>query len=134
MPLPPGFVEDVNAIGLAVRQYDDPYGTAAGRRELLKAALRTSCRLLGALHGSQLEKAADALSGNGENILDLVRDPQKRKLFFNVEDTIMRDVGINTISRKIILVTSNGFRISVRFLITMSPISAVRMHRRRFSI
>jgi hypothetical protein len=99
--LPSHFSEDVNHLGTVVRMYD-----STRRKETLRGHLLTgmelSCSLLKDLHGSagQLAEGIDQIDSTNEAAAKLVH--QHPDLFLRIEDLILRDVGIDKVTRNII--------------------------------
>jgi hypothetical protein len=100
--LPPHFSEDLNHLGALIRLCDDTRKEET-RRDHLLAGMKSSCLLL-----TELWKAREELA-NGVDRLDVPSQAatklatEHRDLFRRIEDLILRDAGIDRITRKIML-------------------------------
>jgi hypothetical protein len=100
--LPPHFSQDLNHLGALIRLCD---GTRKEeiRRDHLRAGMESSCSLLTELWNARDDLAAgvDRLNAGNDAAAKLVTE--HRDLFRRIEDLILRDAGINGITRKIVL-------------------------------
>ncbi len=100
--LPSHFIEDINHLGNLIRLCD---GTRSdeSRRDHLLAGMATSCSLLKELSGFSQELAAgvNQIQANTQAMGKLLTE--HGKLFLGIEDLILRDAGIDGITRKIML-------------------------------
>lgn len=100
--LPHNFAADMNDLGMFVRMHDR-LKKEETRRDHLLAGMKIGCSLLTDLNRSQRDLATglDEIEAKTGEAVQLIRD--HRELFLGIEDLILRDAGIEGITRKIIL-------------------------------
>lgn len=99
--LPRHFADDMNDLGMYVRMLDRSKKEETRRDHLLEG-MKIGCSLLTELNRSQRDLATglDEIDAKTE---DAVRLIEHRELFLDIEDLILRDAGLEDITRKIML-------------------------------